>query len=111
MVLWAENKAAIFFAILLFGSLYLPYSKFTIIIPNYIQIFVQNPENPSDETIPRYYPPPAVNFNLVKSEESSTTSPKIVNSVEAEIEKAETSETAVSEFLNGPFGSSETVVL
>ena len=61
--------------------MYLPYTKLTIEVPNYIQIFVEKHEN---EAHKRFYPPPGINFEFVEIQKTTTLSPKT--------EKAENSE-------------------
>lgn len=86
---YEQNKAAFFFTLLLLGSFYLQYTEFAIIVPNYIQIFVENSENQEL----RFYPRP-------KIQETTTSSPKTEKDserIEKETKKAENSEYNESE--------------
>lgn len=92
--------AAIFLLIVIFGSFYLPYKELTIIIPKYVQIIVQNDENPCDDTNPRFYPRPAANFYLSESEKSAisnTDNENTAENIKIEAEKAEESAVLKSE--------------
>jgi hypothetical protein len=89
-----QKKAAIFLHFLIFGSFYLPYSELTIIVPNYVQIFVQNAKKFSDDTTPRFYPPPVAYFDLVEFVKSTTSNPeteKMAENIEIGTVKADES--------------------